>query len=414
MAPSDPRRRAAGVVPLLVVILALCGCSGDERRSPGGPTPGAAAESGRPLPPNPPAEPSVEIGLALFRKGDLKGAEPHLVGALREAPRDRRILEALGAIYERTDRYRQAEESFRQALQADGTSAIAHLGLGSVLLETGRYDEASEQLAQARRIDPGNLGALRKGALLEARRGHPAAARELARQALGRNGEDVEAHYVLGLAALQEGALPEAEAEMRRARAAAPDHLGALSHLAAIEARLGRSREAEEARAAYSTALGRRRVEERVRKDRLEGVEAFNRQDYAGALVHFQAIEREDPNDPQVHLHLGSTYIGLGRLDDARAELSRCLSLDPRSDRGLAELGRLLALQGRLEEAIEALQKAAAANPEFAEPHYYLAGIHRARGDLERSAAEMRRFEELRSRSGGAATEVVPAGEEER
>ncbi len=219
---------------------------------------------------------------------------------------------------------------------------------------------------------------------------------------------------MLGLTALQEGALPEAEAEMRRARVAAPDHLGALSHLAAIETRLGRSREAEDLRAAYSGALGRRRVEERVRKDRLAGVEAFNRQDYAEALEHFLAIAREDPNDPQVHLHLGSTYVGLGRLDDAHGELVRCLSLDPRNERGLAELGRLLALQGRLDEAVETLQKAVAANPEFAEPHYYLAGIHRARGDLERSAAETRRFEELRSRSGGAATEVVPAGEEER
>ena len=71
------------------------------------------------------------------------------------------------------------------------------------------------------------------------------------------------------------------------------------------------------------------------------------------------------------------------------------------------ELGRLHALAGRLDESIAAFHKAIAANPQFAEPHYFLAGVHRARGEVELYQEEIKRYQELRSRSRGGAMEVV-------
>ncbi|MBI1951497.1 MAG: hypothetical protein HYS34_09070, partial [Acidobacteria bacterium] len=62
------------------------------------------------------------------------------------------------------------------------------------------------------------------------------------------------------------------------------------------------------------------------------------------------------------------------------------------------------------DEAIDSLRKAVAVNPEFAEPHYYLAGIYRARGETDRYREEMKIFEDLRSRSRGSALEVQPEG----
>jgi tetratricopeptide (TPR) repeat protein len=124
-------------------------------------------------------------------------------------------------------------------------------------------------------------------------------------------------------------------------------------------------------------------------------------------------ILREDPGDPQVHLHLGSTYLALGRHEEALRSLQESLRLDPRGDRALTELGRLHALTGRLQEARAALERAIASNPEFAEPHYVLAGVLRAQGDLEGFRREARRFEELRARSRGSAMEIL-TGEEER
>src|SRR6266436_957606 len=147
-------RRRAALVVVLAGLFAGCGGVASPPPAPGGETP--LIGSGRQSPAEAPAEPSAEVGLALFRKGDLRGAEPHLAGALKSSPRDRRILEALGAIYERTDRFRQAEESLRAALAIDPASSVAHLGLASVLIDIGRYEEALTEISQARRLDPGN------------------------------------------------------------------------------------------------------------------------------------------------------------------------------------------------------------------------------------------------------------------
>ncbi|OLC53529.1 MAG: hypothetical protein AUH92_05855 [Acidobacteria bacterium 13_1_40CM_4_69_4] len=279
-----------------------------------------------------------------------------------------------------------------------------------MFVDTGRYDEAQATLADVLRRDPGNLTARLKGALLDARLGRAAEAEAGAREVIARRPASAEAHYVLGLALEERAAFVEAADEMGRVQRLVPGHPGALSHLVTIETRLGRPAEAAAWRKTQQEALARLHVENRVRDHRLKGVEAFNRDDYPAALQEFLAIAKEDPDDPQVYLHLGSTYIALGSLDEAKRALDRCLAIDPRNDRALAELGRLHALANRLDDAVEALTKAIAVNPEFAEPHYYLAGVYMARGEPDRFQQEMKIYNDLRARSPGSALEVKPAG----
>jgi tetratricopeptide (TPR) repeat protein len=395
------------LVPAVLSLLVACGGGAGEPRGdrpaapPGEPSAGAPVEA-----------PPRDRGFLLFRKGDFKGAEPFLAQALKQDPADRSTLEALGSIYATTDRYRQAEESFRKALTIEPSSSGARLGLAAVLIDTGRYAEALQALDEVRRRDPGNPMALVKGALLEVRRGHPEAAEAAAREAIKRRPEHAEAHYVLGLSLEARGALEEAAAEMRRVLEPSPGHLGALSHMSTIEMRQGRTAEAKRFREAHATALSRQRVEERVRGHRASGAEAFNREDYGTALREFEAVLAEDPDDAQAHLFLGSVYIALGRREDALRELDTSLRMDPHSERALMELGRLQALSGRLDEAIAALRRSIAANPEFAEPHYFLAGIHRARGEEDLYQQEMELFQKLRSRGHGGAMELIapPSG----
>ncbi|MGH9796999.1 MAG: tetratricopeptide repeat protein, partial [Candidatus Polarisedimenticolia bacterium] len=340
--------------------------------------------------------------------------EPHLQAALAAAPRDRRLLEALGTIGARTDRPALAESRFRAALEIDPRSIGARLGLAAVFTDTGRYDAALAEIAEVRRLAPDHPATLMQEARLLIRRGRSAEGEAAARRALQGQAGSAEAHYLIGLALEQRGALREASEAMERARAIAPDHLGALSHLATLAARLGLPREAERFRLAHRAALAKLRVEERVRGPRLQAVEAFNKEDYATALRELLTIAREDPSDPQVHLHLGSTYLALGRHDEALRSLQESLRLDPHGDRALTELGRWYAVGGRLPEARQALERAIAANPEFPEPHYLLAGVLRAQGDLEGFGREMRRFEELRARSPDSAMEIVIGGGDRR
>jgi len=390
--------RCARILCALVVPAFVCACGSGGGTSV--PIP-ARAVDGAAI-----GAPSLQSGLQLYRRGDLKGAEAQLAGALRGAPRDRRILETLGSIYARTDRWKQAEDSYRRALLVEPASIGARLGLAAVCVDTGRYDEAGALLLEVKERDPRNPIARLKGALLDVRMGRTAEAEAGAREAIAGQPGNAEAHYVLGLALEQKGALRDAAGEMHRVHDLAPSHLGALSHLVTIETRLGRTNDADRWRKAQQEALSRAHVEERVRDHRIKGVAAFNREDYRSALLEFQAIAREDPGDPQVHLHLGSTFIALDDLEGAKRELDLCLSIDPRNDRALAELGRIYAKANRLDEAIEALGRAIAINPQLAEPHYYLAGIYMARGEQERFRKEMTVFNELQARSQGAALEV--------
>src|SRR6266849_4442267 len=179
-------RCALAVAPLLWA----CGQGGGTTA----PAPERSADDG-------PIQPaSVETALQLYRQGDLKGAEAQLASTLRGAPRDRRVLEALGSIYARTDRWKQAEESFRGALLVEPASIGARLGLASVCIDTGRYDEAAAILAQVRQSDPENPVACLKGALLDVRLGRSAEAEAGARRVIARQPANPEAHYVLGLA----------------------------------------------------------------------------------------------------------------------------------------------------------------------------------------------------------------------
>ncbi|HYS79032.1 MAG TPA: tetratricopeptide repeat protein, partial [Candidatus Dormibacteraeota bacterium] len=157
-----PRNRLRPTTQRLLsvfVILAFCSCGHGNHTSRSTSAAGA------------PRVPPIEVGLQLFRQGDLKGAEPYLAEALKSAPRDRRLLETLGSIYARTDRPKQAEDSLRAALAVEPASVGARIGLASVLVDTGRYEDAKAMLADVLRGDPGNTTARLKGALLDARLG---------------------------------------------------------------------------------------------------------------------------------------------------------------------------------------------------------------------------------------------------
>jgi tetratricopeptide (TPR) repeat protein len=349
--------------------------------------------------------------MRLLRSGSPEAAEPHLLRALAAHPRDARLLEALGAIGARTNRYRQAETFFRQALEASPDSAGARLGLAKLLGDTGRDAEGLEVLAPLVKARGGVLPVQLEQARLLLKSGAAAEGLASARAAAALDPRSAEAQYLVGLGLEAADDRAAALQAFEHAAELDPSHVGAWSHIQTLAARLGRKEESDRAAERHAAALLRGRVDERVRGHRVKGVEDFNRQDYAAALEEFQFIAREDPSDAQAQLFIGSSLLALNRRDEARAALERSLALDPRGERAWLEMGRLLAYENRLDESMQALRRAAEINPEFPEPHYFLAGILQARGEAEASRTEMQRFEELRRRSPDGGMQVVdPTG----
>ena len=386
----------------------LAGCpSGQATRDT--PPDGGAQGAGAIAPGAPTGVPAAAAGIRLAQQGDLDGAEPLLVAALKAAPDDTRLLEALGFVYAHTDRWQKAEETYRRVVALRPGAPGGLYGLASVLADTGRYPEALATAQELLRVQPDHLPARMKEALLLVRTGRAAEGEARARAVIERAPDQAEAHYVLGLALEDKADLAGAAAALERAVAIQADHLGALARLQTVLSRLGRKADAERARTAHREALARSRVDERVRGNRVRGVEAFNRQDYAAALAEFEFIVREDPTDPQAYLYMGSALMALGRMDEARAALQKSLGLEARNERAYMELGRLEALANRLDDAVAALRQAIAINPDFPEPHYFLAAVLMAQNDAAGARTEMARFEELKARAPVSAMELSGA-----
>src|SRR3954468_11894637 len=75
--------------------------------------------------------------LALERQNDFEGAIVSYRLALRDHPRDPRILQNLAIVLSRTGKLDDAVRHYRKALDLDPQLAGAHYGLGFLLLKKG-------------------------------------------------------------------------------------------------------------------------------------------------------------------------------------------------------------------------------------------------------------------------------------
>jgi tetratricopeptide (TPR) repeat protein len=98
-----------------------------------------------------------------------------------------------------------------------------------------------------------------------------------------------------------------------------------------------------------------------------------------------------DPNNARAHLHLGETSLYLG--NPTCRQFEEVVRLSP-SDYSITAInnwafGTCHLLLGNLDQAIELLQTARAANDHFWVPHLYLAGAYGLKGDLDTARASL-------------------------
>jgi len=84
--------------------------------------------------------------LALERQGDYDAAITSYRLALRDHPKEPRILQNLAIAFSRTGKADDAIRHYRMALEADATLAGAHYGLAFLLLKRGEVDGATQHL----------------------------------------------------------------------------------------------------------------------------------------------------------------------------------------------------------------------------------------------------------------------------
>lgn len=104
----------------------------------------------------------------------------------------------------------------------------------------------------------------------------------------------------------------------------------------------------------------------------LLGLAHFQKEDFAQAIPHFEAVIKRENRHAKAHFNLGSCYLRTGKIAEGRAAL------------------RAFERLTREEEQLSSLQRLVHNNPRHLQPRYELAELHIKRTEWELATAELK------------------------
>jgi predicted O-linked N-acetylglucosamine transferase (SPINDLY family) len=251
-----------------------------------------------------------------------------------------------GLNFYKSGNLQQAEQSFRQVLQADPRHTGAMHSLGLIALQVGDGQAAVEWLSAVIRVD--GTQPLVHAHLADAYRnlGQLSQAAAAYRQAIGLAPDFVEAHEALGTVLKMHGDLPGAAASYREAIRLRPGFAVAHYNLGVVLKALG---QVEDARACYHAAL-----------------------------LH-------QPTLAEAHLNLACLFHEARDFSAAAAEYQEAMRLKPDFVDAIDNYGLLVQSQGRLDEALECFERVIQLRPNWAIGHLNRANVFKQK-DMRREA----------------------------
>ncbi len=322
---------------------------------------------------------------------DSERAESYYLDALAAEPGQRAALQALAALYDRRADHHGLLDVYARELETHtDTSSKAELlvRMGALWeVELNDPEQAAAHYARALGMQPDHDPALRGLDRLL-----PALGRfqELAlayEQMIDKLGDREQATvYLFRIGALYEDRLDEPKAALAayaRVLRLCPDHLGALHALQRAALRAGEHAQALSAlrREATLVASPARAADLRVRAAELL---AERLGDTKAAIVELEQLLAQHPEHPLANARLRALYRSEERWEGLIALLSRALERGASREAGVElalEIGQLYERRlGRLPDAVEAYNRALAAQPTHAAAFAALSGALRASG----------------------------------
>jgi len=283
-----------------------------------------------------PREPNATLilGSALRRQGDAKGALAVLEPLAHAFPKAALSQFELGMAYADLGRAKAAIAALRKSTEANRENPDAWRALGSLLFDSGDGRGAEAAFAEHHRAlvrDP-----RLKPAAQALYGGRPAEAEAPLRQALSANPNHVEALNLLAEAYLKQNRYADAATLLAHGLTLTPQDANARFRLAralfhqqkAAEAlpHLERLIAAEPANPAYPNLLA----------GCLALVGEFER-----AMALYEGLLQTHANQPQIWLNYGHALRTIGRSDDANAAFRRSVALDPSLAEGYLGLANM-------------------------------------------------------------------------
>jgi protein O-mannosyl-transferase len=291
--------------------------------------------------------PLYTLGSALAGKDD-EAASEEFRQALEIGPHDRNLYawarakahNALGSIAVRKQKFDEAIDEFRQAIDLDPTSATAHLNLAIQLAEAGNLAEAEVQFRRSIELLPSGAGpAYFNLATCQMKHGLPDAAIVSFRQAVKADDSLVMAHINLGNLLVDRGNdldADEASSHFRRAIKLDPNVALPYYRLAGLLRKRGRDSEA--ARFEEQGVKASRRYAE---SQNTRGTELAQQGKLDEAISQFQMAINITPDFVLAYQNLADALAQQGRFDEAIAACQRALQIDPNYQPAKDRLQRL-------------------------------------------------------------------------
>lgn len=269
----------------------------------------------------------------LFKTRNFAEAEQQAQALVKQKPDDPDALLILAQSAFAMKDTHLAQATTDHVLQLDPKNGLAWYIKGLLQLVDKKSAESEASLWKAIEYKPDWIPPVTALAGLLAQRGDLKGSEQVIRQALARNPQNIEAHYLLAAFLIGQSHATEAEDVFRQIKTlgeSEPANRGVLAR--------------------YYVVSGNKKAAE----------------------AEYEEILKNHPDDLQNSRQLAAVYLQLGRTSDAEKLLSDLSKTSPNDPKTLLFLGGLRVDEGQLEEGIRDIQHAAQLQPQWSLPQYFL------------------------------------------
>ena len=321
---------------------------------------------------------ALAIAVQHHQAGRLHQAEQVYRQILQADPHQADALHLLGVLANQTGHHEAAIELIRQAIAINPLVAPFHNNLGLACRAAGKLGEAIGCYQQALQLRPDYPEAIYNHSLALKDQGKLDEAIDGYRAVLQLRPDFVDAHNGLGVALKEAGQLDAAIASYRRAVELAPNFAPGHYNLGGAMNAAGN---ADEAIACYQQAL-------RLKPDYAQahcnlGMALASLKRFAEATECYRQAIHFQPNLAEAHLNLGSVMASQGNFAQAAASYRQAIRLNPDLAGAHCNLGDCLRYIGQLAEAVACFQRDLQLRPDRAETYNLLGNALKEQGRID-------------------------------
>ncbi len=304
------------------------------------------------------------------QRGDLPTAIRDYEKLLRLNPKMAEVRVNLGAALADSGRFDDAIAQYRRALLYIADKNAVQLNIALAYYKKGDLAAASREFGELHQHQPENVQIAILLGDSDVRLGRGSEAVEMLSPMEAANAGNPDFEYVLGTALIQAGKRREGAQKLSELaeRTQNPD-----AYLLAGSTFLDLN-DYERARQNLEAALRLKPVLPHVYT--LTGMARDDVGDQAAAETALREALRQDQNDFNANLYLGSILYKRRAMDEAKPYLDRALALNPSSSMARYEVAIWNSKSGHYDQAAKDLEQVTRTDPNWLEPHVELANVY--------------------------------------